>query len=60
MQVNLAHSTDVDGLVSDEHNLKPADLVGLRKSASSSDIHQETRFGSSFARGAVDSVSNTQ
>ena len=59
MQVNLAHTADVDGAVSDEHNLRPADLFGLKKSASSSDIH-ETRFGSSFARGAVNSVSNTQ
>ena len=58
MQVNLAHSPD-GGAVTDEHNIKPADLFGVSKSASSSNI-QETRFGSSLGSGAVNSVSNTQ
>ena len=42
MQVNVAHFTED---VSSDRNLKPGELFGMKKSASSSQIH-ETRFNS--------------
>ena len=42
MQVNVAHFTED---VSSDRNLRPGELFGMKKSASSSQIH-ETRFNS--------------